>query len=155
MCWHSGTLHSINSNWQRQYLWKLQYVQLQNAFRKNNIEYTITAYVKIITHFAVKCQVANFLQNIFYIFSITWLKQGWIKLWENTKYWKQRKSYVWRSDYFTTAKNCLQALFQQKKSLFNTNFGSAVLLEEDTCVDHHTPLRTHTRNKWKLRWSTR
>jgi len=46
---------------------------------EKNIEYNIIAYIKISSYFVVKFQVANFLQNTLYTFSITWIKQYWTK----------------------------------------------------------------------------
>ena len=89
----------------------------------------IISYVNIRSCFVVIFQVANFLLNTLYTFSITWIKQGWTKLWENTKHWKQQKSYLWRTDYSIQQRTAWRLHFNNKKSLFNANFASAVLLE--------------------------
>jgi len=57
------------------------------------------------------------------------------------------------TDYFTTAKNCLAASFQQQQVFIYQGIPKRSVTAEDTCVHHHTLVRKPSRNKWKLRGS--
>jgi len=98
-------------------------------FQKYNIEYTIIACEKIQSHFVVKFQVANFLQNTYIYF----LLPEWSKVGLNIEKMPNSESNnkVTCNGRITSLQQTTACMvhFNNTKSLFNTNFGSAVLLE--------------------------